>query len=213
MADEKKTPENEDSTRTPEVPAEETSPGLPAEAPEEAQNAELSEALEKLAEARKSAEQFRDQLLRKAAEFENYRRRSDAEFLSLIKNANETLLLGLLPVLDDLARSLKAGKEQKDYDAFYRGVELIQSKLLRALESSGLKAFNSVGQPFNVDYHDALLQIVRADVPPHTVIEEVEQGYLLNDRVLRHAKVIVSAKPDGNEGAGPSEAEEQDADG
>ena len=150
----------------------------------------------KVAELQKSADQFKDQLLRKAAEFENYRRRSETEYSGVVKIANESLLLSILPIVDDFSRSLKAGKTQDDSAALYRGVELIHIKLLRILESQGVKPFESVGKPFNVDFHDALLQIPRTDVEPHTVIEEVERGYLYNDRVLRHAKVIVSTAPE-----------------
>jgi molecular chaperone GrpE len=155
-----------------------------------------------LQEAQKTAETLRDQLLRKAAEFENYKRRTEIDFAALIKSANENLLFAILPVLDDLTRSLKAGNEQKDSDAFYRGVELIQAKLSKVLESFGLSTFVSVGRQFDVAYHDALLQIPRTDVPPHTVIEEVEKGYVLNEKVLRHAKVIVSSTPDPSPVAG-----------
>jgi len=98
-------------------------------------------------------------------------------------------------VLDDFERSLKHSKEIKDNDAHIRGVELIYQKLVKVLEGRGVKSFETVGKEFNVDYHDALLQVVREDVPPHTVVEEVEKGYMLNDRVIRHAKVIVSAAP------------------
>jgi molecular chaperone GrpE len=176
---------------------------------------EIDELRSKLAEAEKATERFKDQLLRKAAEFENYRRRSDAEYAALIKSANENLLLGLLPVLDDFARSLKAGKDQKEYDSFYRGVELIHSKLTRILESEGLKAFESTGKPFDVEYHDALLQIPRADVPPHTVIEEVERGYMLHDRVLRHARVVVSIAPEESKEneSGADELDEKEPNG
>ena len=158
----------------------------------------------KLEEAQKSAEQLKDQLLRKAAEFENYRRRSAEEFSGLVRNANENLLSALLPVLDDFARSLRAGKDLKDYEAFYRGVELIAGKLTRILENEGLHAFDAEGKPFDVHYHDALLQVPRPDLPPHTVIEEVEKGYMVNDRVLRHAKVIVSADTPDQEGQAAS---------
>jgi molecular chaperone GrpE len=103
------------------------------------------------------------------------------------------LILSLLPILNDFVRSLRLGKDQTDYDAFYKGIEMIYGKLAKVLESQGLVPFESVGKPFDVDFHDALLQVPRDDVPPHTVIEEVERGYLLNGRVLRHAKVVVSA--------------------
>jgi molecular chaperone GrpE len=148
-----------------------------------------------LEEARRVAEQYKDQLLRRAAELENYKRRSETEIASIIRNANENLLTALLPVLDDFDRSLKASAEGTDADGLRRGIELIAQKLARVLEREGLAPFESVGKPFDVGYHDALLQVPRADVPPHTVIEEVERGYKLREKVLRHAKVIVSAAP------------------
>jgi molecular chaperone GrpE len=157
---------------------------------------EIEQLRTQLAEVQKTADTLKDQLLRKAADFENFRKRAEAEFAAVIRNANESLLLALIPTLDDFLRSLKSGKDQKDYDAFYRGVELICSKFSRTLENEGLVPFESVGKPFDVRFHDALLQIPRRDVPPHTVVEEVERGFMLNDRVLRHAKVVVSSAPE-----------------
>jgi molecular chaperone GrpE len=156
-----------------------------------------------LLEARKLAETYKDQLLRKAAEFENYKRRTELDFSNLVRNANESLLLSLLPVLDDLERSLKHGKDQSDPDSFYRGIELIRSKLGTIFESKGLAAFESVGKPFDVEYHDALMQVPDENHPKNTVVEEVERGYTLNGKVLRHSKVIVSS------GAGEPEQEDR----
>jgi molecular chaperone GrpE len=153
----------------------------------------LEQLLKELEEAGKSAQAYKDQFLRKAAEFENYKRRSDAEYLNLVRNANEGLISALLPIVEDLTRSLKAGSSQADGEAFYRGVELIYQKLMKVLEAQGLAPFDSTGSPFDVEYHDALLQVAREDVPPGTVVEEIARGYKLNDKVLRHAKVIVSA--------------------
>ncbi len=153
----------------------------------------LAEIRHELEEAGKSAQAFKDQFLRKAAEFENYKRRSEAEYLNLVRNANEGLIGALLPIVEDLTRSLKAGSSQPDGEAFRRGVELIYQKLMKVLEAQGLAPFESHGTPFDVNYHDALLQVARDDVPPGTVVEEIARGYKLNDRVLRHAKVIVSA--------------------
>jgi molecular chaperone GrpE len=187
------TPENDTAPNT-NTPAHEESATQGA-APDTAA-AEIASLRAKLEETQKAVEGLRDQLLRKAAEFENFRRRSAEEFSGLVRNANENLLSALLPVLDDFARSLRAGKDLKDFDAFYRGVDLIAAKMTRILENEGLQPFESEGKPFDVHYHDALLQVPRADVPGHTVIEEVEKGYMVNDRVLRHAKVIVSAAPD-----------------
>jgi len=177
--------------------------------------AEIEELQKGLEEAQKVAEGLKDQLLRKAAEFENYKRRSEADRLEFLRYANERLLEALLPILDDLHRSLKSGGEKKDFDSFYKGVELISSKFRKILESQGLSAFDSAGKPFDVDYHDALMQVPRDDVPPHTVVEEVDRGYRLHDRVLRHAKVIVSTPvqpqvPDnGTPDAGNSSEEEK----
>jgi molecular chaperone GrpE len=153
----------------------------------------LEQLLKELEEAGKSAQAYKDQFLRKAAEFENYKRRSEAEYLNLVRNANEGLISALLPIVEDLTRSLKAGSSQADGEAFYRGVELIYQKLMKVLEAQGLAPFDSTGLPFDVEYHDALLQVAREDVPPGTVVEEIARGYKLNDKVLRHAKVIVSA--------------------
>jgi molecular chaperone GrpE len=153
-----------------------------------------------LEELQKQVEMYKDLLLRKAAEFENYKRRSEQEMASVIKYANEALLLELLPVVDDLERSLKHCKENANFEALLKGVELIYQKFVKALEGRGVKTFETVGKEFNVDYHDALMQVPRDDVPPFTVVEEVEKGYMLNDKVLRHAKVIVSTSPSQSSG-------------
>ncbi len=149
----------------------------------------------KLAEAEKQAETYKDLMYRKAAEFENYRKRAESEAASIVKYANESLIEELLPILDDFERSMKSTKAGGEADSLSRGIELIYQKLVRNLEKQGLKSFETVGKEFNVAFHDALLQMPRTDVPPHTVIEEVEKGYTLNDKVIRHAKVIVSAAP------------------
>lgn len=196
MADEH-TPHDATEQPTDGVPTEE-SPAPPSE---------LDQLKQKIDELQKLADSYKDQFLRKAAEFENYKRRTEAEMMSLVRNANEGLITALLPILNDFVRSLKAGAENKDYDAFYKGVELIYGKFSKLLESQGLTPFESVGKPFDVEYHDALLQVPRDDVPPHTVIEEVERGYKLNDKVLRHAKVIVSAAPSPEEPATTSQEE------
>jgi molecular chaperone GrpE len=146
----------------------------------------------KIAELEKQVATYKDQLFRKAAEFENYKRRTESETMTFVKFAGENIITQLLPVLDDLSRSIASGKEKSGNDPFFKGVELIGAKFIKALESQGLKAMETVGKEFNVEFHDALMQVQREDVPPHTIIEEVEKGYLLFDKVIRHAKVIVS---------------------
>ncbi len=140
--------------------------------------------------------QLTDQLLRRAAEFENYKRRVEQESSGIIRMANEGLVRAILPIVDDLERSLKAGRDSQDLAAFYRGVELIAQKLAKVLESQGVRTFETSGKPFDVHYHDALMQVPNADLPPFTILEEVERGYTMHDKVIRHAKVVVSTPPE-----------------
>lgn len=154
-------------------------------------------AQQRITELESQAAQLKDQLLRKAAEFDNYKRRTENDFATLSRFVAENTLTQLLPVLDDFARSLKSGKDKLGDDPFYKGIEMVQQKFLKVLEAQGLKAMDAVGKEFSVEFHDALMQMPRADVPPHTVVEEVEKGYLLFDKVIRHAKVIVSAGAPG----------------
>ncbi len=186
MAEEEKKEEPQDQ-KTQEMKSQDAAQNAAAPG-EESVDAKLTEAL-------KQAETYKDLLYRKAAEFENYKKRSDNEVASTIKFANESLISDLLPVVDDFERSLKAAKTSKEFDSLFKGIELIYQKLLKNLEKRGVKSFETVGKEFNVEFHDALLQMPREDVAPHTVLEEVEKGYTLHDKVIRHAKVIVSTLP------------------
>ena len=143
--------------------------------------------------------QLKDQLLRKIAEFENFRRRTREEKETLLKFGAETIILDLLPVIDDFERSLAYGREHPDFDSFYKGIEIIYGKLLRALENRGLEPLEVVGKPFDVEYHDAMMQLPSDKYEPGTVVDEVEKGYKLHDKVIRHAKVTVARDADGGE--------------
>ena len=158
----------------------------------------------KITDLENSAIQFKDQLLRKAAEFENYKKRVENDYASMIRFSNEDLITKLLPVLDDFERSLKASKgneTQSSGNVFMKGIEHIYNKLKKTLETQGLKHFEVLGKPFDPQLHDALLQMPKNDVPPHTVIEEVEKGYMLHEKVIRHARVVVSADTAQSESA------------
>lgn len=134
-----------------------------------------------------------DKMLRKAAEFDNFRRRKEKEFAELILVASEKTITSILPILDDLERTLKASEENKnDAKALSDGVLLIKDKLQKTLEEQGLKTIESVGKEFDHEKHDAMLQIEKEGVKSGIVVEEYEKGYLLNDKVIRHSKVIVS---------------------
>lgn len=143
------------------------------------------------------AAKLKDILQRKAAEFENYKKRTDAEISNYIKYASENIIKDLLPVYDDLGRSIESidKGETKDFDTLKKGIKLIYDKFKNVLEKEGLKEINSLGNEFNVDVNSALMQIPRDDVKPNTVLEVVEKGYKLKDKVVKHEKVLVSSEP------------------
>ncbi len=136
--------------------------------------------------------ELEDKLLRKAAEFENYKRRTENDQLNLLSFAAESFITKILPVIDDFERSLDHIKDTDSAEAIKDGIMLVYEKLIKLLDEQGVKKIDSVGKPFNVDYHDALMQVKDDTVPAHTVLEEVEKGYMYKDKVIRHAKVIVS---------------------
>ncbi len=136
--------------------------------------------------------ELKDKLLRKAAEFENYKRRTENDQISLITFAAESFIQKLLPVIDDFERSLGHIDEAEDINAIKKGLKLIYDKLLKVLDEQGVKKIEAVGNPFDVDYHEALMQRPDDSVEPHTVLEEMEKGYTYKEKVIRHAKVIVS---------------------
>jgi molecular chaperone GrpE len=189
---------------------------LPAEVPEEAPvpaltepPSEIESLRAKIAELERSVELYKDQFLRKAADFENFKKRTENDYLNMTSYANEALIAEILPVIDDLTRSLAAGKGRREFGAFYKGVELIHAKLMKILEARGLKPINALGKEFNVDYHEALMQMPKENVAPHTVIEEIEKGYMLHDKVIRHAKVIVAGNSESGDRATSSETTEK----
>lgn len=139
---------------------------------------------------------LRDQALRAVADLENFRRRAMAERQQIIEYANERLLRELLPIVDDFTRSVESGSQTRDFDGFFQGVTMISGKLLKLLEQQGVKKIETAGMEFDVNLHEALMR-QPSDAPEDTVISELEPGYMYGDRVLRHAKVIVSAGTGG----------------
>ena len=153
---------------------------------------EFSDGNKKLIELEKQVAELTDKFLRKAAEFENYKRRTENDQLNLIKYAAESFIIKLLPVIDDFERSLEHIDTAKNNDALKEGIKLVYDKLIKVLDDQGVKKIESVGKSFDVHYHEALMQKKADKVEPHTVLEELEKGYLYKDRVIRHTKVIVS---------------------
>jgi molecular chaperone GrpE len=138
----------------------------------------------------REVQEVRDQLLRRTAEMENMRRRHQQEREQWVLESNRTLLLALLPTLDDLERTLEHAQEAND--PMVQGIELVYKNFLKTLERFGVKAMDVAGEPFDPQRHDALMQETRDDVEPGTVTKEIQKGYMLGDKVLRHAKVFVS---------------------
>lgn len=136
--------------------------------------------------------ELQDRLLRKVAEFDNYKRRTENEFSNLFKYAAENFIKKILPVVDDFERSLKHLAESEENSSVTDGIKLIYDKLLKILDDQGVKKIESVGKPFDVHFHEALLQKKDENQPPHSVLDELETGYLYQDKVIRHAKVIVN---------------------
>ena len=150
---------------------------------------------------KKQNEDYKDAYLRKAAEFENYKKRTENEFSNIFKYSSKKFMKELLPVFDDLSRavdSIEKG-ETKDFETLKTGVITVATKLKNILEKEGLKEIDCLNKEFDVDTCDALLQVPRDDVKPHTVVEVVEKGYYFKDKVLRHAKVVVSSEPENKQ--------------
>ena len=160
----------------------------------------LQQADTKIAELEKEVKELQDKLLRKAAEFENYKRRTENDQFNLITYAAESFITKLLPIVDDFERSMDHIDDLEHSKSVKDGIKLVYDKLHKLLNEQGVKKMQTKGEPFNVDYHDALMQRKDDSVPPHTILEEVEPGYIYRDKVLRHAKVIVSEDSSLDEG-------------
>lgn len=140
------------------------------------------------------AADWKDKYVRLYAEFENFRTRTSREKIALIGTATEDLMVDLLPVVDDFERSLKAIETATDVNSLKEGVDLIFQKLLKTLTQRGLKAMETVGKPFDPDLQEAITQFpVEDPAQIGSVIDEVEKGYQLKEKTIRHAKVVIGA--------------------
>jgi len=136
---------------------------------------------------------LKDKQIRLFAEFENFKKRTAKERIDLYRNAGVEFLEAMLPILDDFDRAAKHREDVKDTHELQKGFDLIHSKLLGVLEQKGLKSMDSsIGKDFDTDFHEAITQIpAPSDDMKGRVIDETEKGYLLNDKVIRYAKVVV----------------------
>jgi len=134
----------------------------------------------------------KDKYLRLFAEFDNFKKRNAKERLELFKTAGQEVIRELLPVLDDFQRADKALSQDNNTENYANGVKLIQEKLVKTLQNKGLKAIESVGKDFDVSQHEAIAEVpVTDEKQKGKIIDEVENGYTLNDVIIRYAKVVV----------------------
>ena len=180
--------------------AEETAENKTAEQTSEEQAAqeekELSEEekLQKqLEEAQQTIEDQKDKYLRLSAEFDNYRKRTLKEKAELIKNGGEKAISAILPILDDLERALANMQKLDDIQAMYDGIDLIHQKFLKTLSQEGLQKMEPVGEAFDTDFHEAIALVpAPEEAQKGNVLDCVQTGYKLNDKVIRHANVVVA---------------------
>lgn len=155
-------------------------------AQEEHLQKELAEAEEKIAAQE-------DKYLRLSAEFDNYRKRTMKEKAELIRSAGEKVITAILPVLDDMERAIRTMEKAENTDALLEGVELIYNKFLKVLGQEGLKKIETEGKDFDTDYHEAIAMVPAPDEESKgKILDCVQTGYTLNDKVIRHAKVAVA---------------------
>ena len=147
---------------------------------------------EQLQKAQEEIQHLKDNHLRQLAEFDNYRKRTLKEKADLILNGGEKVITAFLPILDDLARAQENIEKNQDYTTLKEGVDLIVKKLYKVLGEQGLSVIEAEGQPFDTDYFEAVALVpVEDDAQKGKIIDCVQTGYKLNDKVIRHAKVVV----------------------
>jgi molecular chaperone GrpE len=149
----------------------------------------------KLKEEAEKSKEYWDRLLRLQADFENNRKRLEKERQEFARFANEGIILELLNILDDMERAVGLAQSgHEDFPAFKKGVEMILAHLYELLKEHGVKPIEAEGKTFDPHFHEALMQVEDKNAPEQTVLEELQKGYLLNDRVIRTAKVKVSKR-------------------
>lgn len=179
----------------PPVAPEELQADQAAEAPDQ----EPEETMESL---RAERDELAERLLRQAADHENYKKRSEREKADFFKRANESMAADLLPVIDDLERALQAAQEAGGDPTMIEGLTMIHRELMRILGRHGLEPIEALGQPFDPEFHEAMMQQEDPDQPSNTVINQMQKGYMFQNRLLRPAMVVVSKRPQNDDDDG-----------
>jgi molecular chaperone GrpE len=151
-----------------------------------------SEELDELTLLKRENEELKDKYLRLYSDFENFKRRTTKERIDLFKMAGQEVLKSLIPVMDDFERAEKAFETSTDSISLSEGIKLVSSKFKSTLEGQGLKSYTSVGESFDADLHEAITKIpAPSDDLKGKIVDEIEKGYKLQDKVIRFAKVII----------------------
>lgn len=152
------------------------------------------ELLRQIEELTRQSEENNHRFLRAHADLENYRRRAAKEKEDILKYASSRIVEALLPVLDNFERAIHAGKENSgDNDPMVQGVEMVFRQIQQILELENVRPIEAVGKPFDPNYHQAVMQVESEEYEPGIVVEELQKGYMLNDRVIRPSMVKVSS--------------------
>jgi len=185
----------------------------PEEAEAPAEETEIT-AEQEMVKMQRELEEANDTMLRLAAELDNYKKRVAKERESLIKYATQDIIQELLPILDNFERAIESTGKSKDRDSLLEGVRMIFKQMYDTLERKGISRIDAVGETFDPAIHEAVMQLVSEEHPENVVVQELQKGYMLHDRVIRPSMVAVSKKADveiekqGNKGAGEEGKEE-----
>jgi len=200
MADEKKTPDQEQKIeevkeKAGQEPKESVSENQEEEKKDnkkEDKKSKKDKTHEQIEKLEKEVAEIKDKHLRLQAEFDNFRKRTLKEKMDLLKSGGETVLTSILPVIDDLERALAAFGEVEDENPFKQGIILIYNKFQDFLKQNGIKEIDAKGKEFDTDLHEAITKIpAPAEELKGKIVDVVQRGYLLNDKVIRFAKVVI----------------------
>lgn len=176
---------------------------------EDAGATETEKAVDPVERPQGELDKLKDDYLRLGAEFDNYKKRTARNFGNLIRTANEEMIVKLLDVLDNFERAFQGGEEKLDIDSFHQGITLVYDQFKQILAEAGLSRFESVGEKFDPNLHEAMMQMASDEHEPDHVAAEFQAGYKIHDKVVRHARVgVVSVESETSHGDDNSEKDE-----
>ena len=194
MAEDKdlKTEETPETSETAKTETEAEAETAPETEEAETETETETEAEPEVDEKDRKIAELEDKFKRLFAEFDNFRKRTEIEKSGRYAEGEKNILLKVLPLMDNFERALSAVPEEQKEDAFVKGMELVYKSFTDALSAVGVKPIEAVGQPFNADYHNAVMHVDDENEPENTVVDEFQKGYMFGDKVLRYSMVKVA---------------------